>query len=184
METETQPPWSLTKLFWIDPYCYVYSFFYDASNKPAIVDTNCTKYGYVQNLQGDTCQIIDANGIVVVEYTYDAWGKDCVGLLRKILFESIIGHARVGLKRTVHSIFTGSDRKQMQTVLCSGLIGVRFYGNQLMNHATPAVRLSVRYDYYRRREWSVNMFWIYENSLKHIMLDQSAKNAGKEYAFS
>ena len=26
-------------------------------------------------LQGDICQIIDANGAVVVEYTYDAWGK-------------------------------------------------------------------------------------------------------------
>ena len=41
-------------------------FFYDASNKPAIVDFNGTKYGYVQNLQGDICQIIDANGAVVV----------------------------------------------------------------------------------------------------------------------
>ena len=50
-------------------------FFYDASNKPAIVDFNGTKYGYVQNLQGDIIQIIDANGAVVVEYTYDAWGK-------------------------------------------------------------------------------------------------------------
>ena len=50
-------------------------FFYDASNKPAIVEFNETRYGYVQNLQGDICQIIDANGTVVVEYTYDAWGK-------------------------------------------------------------------------------------------------------------
>ena len=29
----------------------------------------------MQNLQGDIIQIIDANGTVVVEYTYDAWGK-------------------------------------------------------------------------------------------------------------
>ena len=50
-------------------------FFYDASNKPAIVEYDGTKYGYVQNLQGDIIQIIDANGTVVVEYTYDAWGK-------------------------------------------------------------------------------------------------------------
>ena len=39
------------------------------------MDFNGTRYGYVQNLQGDICQIIDANGAVVVEYTYDAWGK-------------------------------------------------------------------------------------------------------------
>ena len=29
----------------------------------------------IYNLEGYTCQIIDANGTVVVEYTYDAWGK-------------------------------------------------------------------------------------------------------------
>ena len=29
----------------------------------------------IYNLEGYTCQIIDANGAVVVEYTYDAWGK-------------------------------------------------------------------------------------------------------------
>ena len=39
------------------------------------MEFNETRYGYVQNLQGDICQIIDANGAVVVEYTYDAWGK-------------------------------------------------------------------------------------------------------------
>ena len=50
-------------------------FFYDAGNKPAIVEFNETRYGYVQNLQGDIIQIIDANGVAVVEYTYDAWGK-------------------------------------------------------------------------------------------------------------
>ena len=50
-------------------------FFYDASNKPAVVEFNGTKYAYVHDLQGDICQIVDANGTVVVEYTYDAWGK-------------------------------------------------------------------------------------------------------------
>ena len=47
----------------------------ERSRWPIIVGFNGTKYGYVQNLQGDICQIIDANGAVVVEYTYDAWGK-------------------------------------------------------------------------------------------------------------
>ena len=42
-------------------------FFYDANNKPAIVEFNGTKYAYVQDLQGDICQIIDANGAVVVQ---------------------------------------------------------------------------------------------------------------------
>ena len=29
----------------------------------------------MHNLQSDIFQIIDSNGTVVVEYTYDAWGK-------------------------------------------------------------------------------------------------------------
>ncbi len=50
-------------------------FFYDASNKPAIVDFNGTKYAYVHNLQGDIVAILDSTGAGVVQYTYDAWGK-------------------------------------------------------------------------------------------------------------
>ena len=50
-------------------------FFYDASNKPAIVDFNGTKYAYVHNLQGDVVAILDSTGTVVVQYKYDAWGK-------------------------------------------------------------------------------------------------------------
>ena len=50
-------------------------FFYDASNKPAIVDFNGTKYAYVHNLQGDIVAILDSAGTVVVQYMYDAWGR-------------------------------------------------------------------------------------------------------------
>ena len=50
-------------------------FFYDANNKPAIVEYNGTKYAYVHNLQGDIVAILDSNGTAVVQYKYDAWGK-------------------------------------------------------------------------------------------------------------
>ena len=54
-------------------------FFYDASNRPAIVEWNngvtAAKYAYIQNLQGDIVGIVDSNGTEVVKYTYDAWGK-------------------------------------------------------------------------------------------------------------
>ena len=54
-------------------------FFYDASNKPAIVEFNGTKYAYVHNLQGDIVAILDSDGTAVVNYKYDAWGRqiDC-----------------------------------------------------------------------------------------------------------
>jgi len=54
-------------------------FFYDASNKPAVVVYNGTPYSYVKNLQGDIVAILDSNGNVVVQYKYDAWGRqiDC-----------------------------------------------------------------------------------------------------------
>ena len=50
-------------------------FWYDAQNRPAIVQFNGTKYAYIHNLQGDIIGIIDTNGTEVVKYTYDAWGK-------------------------------------------------------------------------------------------------------------
>ena len=49
-------------------------FFYDAQNRPAVVVYNNVPYAYVKNLQGDVIAILDAEGNVVVGYTYDAWG--------------------------------------------------------------------------------------------------------------
>ena len=40
-----------------------------------MVSCNGTKYTYVHNLQGDIVGILDASGSLVVEYSYDAWGK-------------------------------------------------------------------------------------------------------------
>ena len=48
---------------------------YDAQNRPAIVNYNGTKYAYILNLQGDVLGLVDSNGNEVVRYTYDAWGK-------------------------------------------------------------------------------------------------------------
>ena len=39
------------------------------------MEYNGTKYAYVKNLQGDVIRIINANGVTVVEYNYDAWGN-------------------------------------------------------------------------------------------------------------
>ena len=50
-------------------------FFYDASNKPAVVVYNGTPYSYGKNLQGDIVGILDSNKNVVVSYVYDAWGR-------------------------------------------------------------------------------------------------------------
>ena len=50
-------------------------FFYDAQSRPVKVKFNGTMYTYLSNLQGDIVGILDNAGTLVVEYTYDAWGK-------------------------------------------------------------------------------------------------------------
>ena len=50
-------------------------FWYDAQNRPTIVNYNGTRYAYIVNLQGDVLGLVDSNGDEVVRYTYDAWGK-------------------------------------------------------------------------------------------------------------
>jgi RHS repeat-associated protein len=54
-------------------------FFYDAQSRPQIVNFNGLLYTYVHNLQGDIVAIVDKDGVKVVEYKYDAWGKPLSG---------------------------------------------------------------------------------------------------------
>jgi len=57
------------------PHQDVLYFYYDAQGKPAQVNYNGSVYTYVHNLQGDIVGILDSEGMLVVEYKYDAWGR-------------------------------------------------------------------------------------------------------------
>lgn len=50
-------------------------FFYDAQSRPAMVEFNGVIYTYAHNYQGDIIAILDSTGAIVVEYYYDAWGR-------------------------------------------------------------------------------------------------------------
>lgn len=54
----------------------VLHFYYDTHNQPSICECNGQKMIYVHNLQGDIVAIVDSDGAKVVEYRYDAWGRD------------------------------------------------------------------------------------------------------------
>ena len=51
------------------------SFAYDGSGRPMVVTWNGTIYLYLTNIQGDVIAILDIEGNIVVQYTYDAWGN-------------------------------------------------------------------------------------------------------------
>lgn len=50
-------------------------FFYDAQNKPAIVEFNGAAYAYLYNQQDNIIGLVDKAGVQVVSYSYDAWGQ-------------------------------------------------------------------------------------------------------------
>ena len=50
-------------------------FYYDAQNRPAMVNFNGAYYMYLHNLQGDVVGLVDSSNNLVVEYKYDAWGR-------------------------------------------------------------------------------------------------------------
>ena len=50
-------------------------FFYDGQNRPAHLAYNGQMYTYIHNLQGNIMGLIDNIGIHVIEYKYNAWGK-------------------------------------------------------------------------------------------------------------
>ena len=51
------------------------TFTYDVNGTPAAVTYNGTVYYYITTLQGDVLMILNVACDVVVEYTYDAWGR-------------------------------------------------------------------------------------------------------------
>ena len=50
-------------------------FYYDESGSLTSFSHNGTMYFYIKNLQGDIQKIVNTSGVVVANYTYDAWGK-------------------------------------------------------------------------------------------------------------
>ena len=50
-------------------------FTWDADGRPVGFTHNGTPYFYLLNLLGDVVAIVDADGNIVAEYTYDAWGN-------------------------------------------------------------------------------------------------------------
>ena len=50
-------------------------YYYDSNNSVTAMSLNDTMYYYIKNLQGDITKIVNESGNVLVEYTYDAWGK-------------------------------------------------------------------------------------------------------------
>ena len=81
-------------------------FAYDTSGTPLSVAYNGTNYYYVTNLQGDVVAILNNTGAVVVQYTYDAWGKlltttgsmkDTLGKHNPLRYRSYVYDTETGL---------------------------------------------------------------------------------------
>ena len=99
----------------------VLDFIYDESGKPfalkystdgATFDT----YYYVLNLQGDVVKLIQANGHVVAQYIYDAWGNllDSGGNLlwnAMCCISVASGYFRMVWNRSLFSVITPVGRK-------------------------------------------------------------------------
>ena len=50
-------------------------FAYDEQNRPYSVKYNDNLYYYVLNQQGDVIQLVNGDGVIRAEYTYNAWGE-------------------------------------------------------------------------------------------------------------
>ena len=54
---------------------YTVKFFYDANDAPIAMEYDGNYYYYRTNIQGDIEGIYNANGTLVVSYSYDTWGN-------------------------------------------------------------------------------------------------------------
>ncbi len=76
---------------WVENYQIIYTYDYDGSLIGFTYYNSVTTadYLYAFNIQGDITKIINTSGVVVVEYTYDAYGNilSTVGLLESTIGE-------------------------------------------------------------------------------------------------
>ena len=82
------------------------SFAYDGSGSPMAVTWNGTTYLYLTNIQGDVIAILDTDGNVVVQYTYDAWGNiltttgtlaESLGVINPLTYREYVFDQETGL---------------------------------------------------------------------------------------
>lgn len=82
------------------------NFAYTAGGAPYGFTYNGVSYFYLLNLQGDVIGIYDGNGNIVVQYTYDSWGKlvsvtgslaDTVGVKNPLRYRGYYYDAETGL---------------------------------------------------------------------------------------
>ena len=81
------------------------TFAYDGSGKPMAVTWNGTTYLYLTNIQGDVIAILDTDGNIVVQYTYDAWGNilttgtlaNTLGTLNPLTYRAYVYDQETGL---------------------------------------------------------------------------------------
>ena len=84
----------------------VIEFVYDSNNSPIYFTYNNATYYYEKNMQGDIVAILDANGNIVVKYTYDIWGKlvsttgtlaDTLGVINPLRYRGYYYDTETGL---------------------------------------------------------------------------------------
>ena len=84
-------------------------YLYDESGNPIGFTYNGTEYYYLKNVQGDITGIANANGTVVVEYSYDVWGKllsvtgslaDTIGQINSLRYRGYYYDTETGLYLT------------------------------------------------------------------------------------
>ena len=81
-------------------------FAYDGAGKPMAVTWNGTTYLYLTNIQGDVIAILDTEGNIVVQYTYDAWGNiltttgtlaESLGVINPLTYRGYVYDQETGL---------------------------------------------------------------------------------------
>ena len=125
-------------------------FWYDAQNRPAIVEFNGTKYGYLYNLQGDVIGLIDSANTEVVRYTYDAWGKplsvtgslaNTIGYYNPFRYRGYVYDVETGLYYLRSRYYNPRWGRSLSTDYLLAKIGDKYAGNLFAYaHNAPIAR--------------------------------------------
>jgi len=129
-------------------------FLYDSKDSPiGFVLNDAATYLYIKNLQGDITGIADGNGNIIVNYTYDEWGKllsitgseaDIIGLLNPLRYRGYYYDTETGYYYLQSRYYNPKWGRFINAdVYCdtgSGVVGTNMFTycrNNVVNHIDP-----------------------------------------------
>ena len=170
----------------------VLEFAYDAFGAPMTITLNGSRYYYLTNVQGDVVSIVDADGVLLVHYVYDAWGNllstegtmaNTLGMINPLRYRGYVYDRETELYY-LQSRYYNPEIGRFLNADVYASTGQGILGNNMFAYCgnNPVTRLDITGCFWRKFDWEGvkdgwNDFW---GGVKDVFIQKKEEAAEAE----